>query len=338
MLLITMGDPAGVGPEVVLKALTNQQVVERTRPVVLGDRKVLEALQPLVGTSFRVKEVAVPREGDFSQGVLNLIPLSDVGPLPFGQPRREGGEAAYRYIVRAVELLLQGEAEAMVTAPISKVALRMAGHPWNGHTELLAELAGVKEYAMMLAGPRLRVSLVTTHVPLSEVPRRITSEGLLCTITVTHKALRELFGIEEPKLAVAALNPHAGEGGLLGREEEEVILPALKRASERGITAEGPFPADALFYHALQGRWDAVVAMYHDQGLIPLKMLHFREGVNITLGLPFIRTSVDHGTAYDIAGKALADPTSMISAIEMAADFARRRRCSGISSSRSGSQ
>ena len=331
LLLITMGDPAGVGPEVVLKAIFRGGIAEVCRPVVLGDRRTLEAAARELGLPLKVEEIWSPKEGNFTGEVLNLIPLTTLSTLPKGRPQREGGEAVYRYIVRAVELLMQGEADGLVTAPISKEALRMAGYLWNGHTELLAELSGTTEYAMMLAGPRLRVSLVTTHIPLSEVPRRLTAEKVLTTVRVTYRGLRELFGIKEPRIVVAALNPHGGEGGIFGAEEDEVVVPAVRRAKEEGMEVEGPLPADSLFYYAAQGRWDAVVALYHDQGLIPLKLLHFKEGVNVTLGLPFIRTSPDHGTAYDIAGKGIADPTSMICAVRMAAEMARRRGCRGPS-------
>ena len=214
----------------------------------------------------------------------------------------------------------------MVTGPVSKEAIQMAGYPFSGHTELLAQLSHTEEYVMMLAGPRLRVSLVTIHIPLSQVPSAISKERVLKCIEVTERGLKEDFGIASPRLAVAALNPHGGEGGLFGEEEEREIGPAVREAQEKGIEVQGPFPADSLFHEALSGGWDAVVAMYHDQGLIPLKMLHFRDGVNVTLGLPFVRTSVDHGTAFPIAGKGVADPTSMYAAIQMAAQILTHRR------------
>jgi len=320
IVAITMGDPAGVGPEVLLKALP--EVLSFCRPFIIGDIEVLKEAKKLTGlTLLQLVEV---RTLDEVQGEgIPVLSLTHLVSFPQGRPTAEGGEAAYRYILKAVELLKEGE--AMVTAPISKEALHLAGHPYSGHTELLAELSGTKDYVMMLAGGRLRVALVTTHMALREVPSALSEERIYKTLRITHRALRDYFGIEGPRLAVCALNPHAGEGGLFG-DEEKMIRAAVKRARDEGVEAEGPLPADSLFFYAAQGKWDGVVAMYHDQGLIPLKLLHFRDGVNITLGLPFVRTSVDHGTAYEIAGKGVADPSSMISAIKMAAEIVRRRR------------
>jgi len=310
-----MGDPTGVGPEVVAKALLREEVYEWCRPLVVGDKGVFERI---------IQELDLPlevTEGEGGRGKLPLLPVGELPPLPWGRPQREAGEAAYRYILKAVELIERGEAQAMVTGPVSKEAIQMAGYPFSGHTELLAQLSHTEEYVMMLAGPRLRVSLVTIHIPLSQVPSAISKERVLKCIEVTERGLKEDFGIASPRLAVAALNPHGGEGGLFGEEEEREIGPAVREAQEKGIEVQGPFPADSLFHEALSGGWDAVVAMYHDQGLIPLKMLHFRDGVNVTLGLPFVRTSVDHGTAFPIAGKGVADPTSMYAAIQMAAQI-----------------
>jgi 4-hydroxythreonine-4-phosphate dehydrogenase len=214
----------------------------------------------------------------------------------------------------------------MVTCPISKELMHRAGYKFDGHTELLAHLTRTKDYVMMLAGDRLRVSLVTTHCALREVPERLSKELVEKTIIITYGALRGDFAITDPKLAVVALNPHAGESGLFGREDEGIIRPAVEAARKGGLQVDGPFPADTVFYQAANGRYDAVVAMYHDQGLIPLKLLHFPDAVNITLGLPIIRTSVDHGTAYDIVGKDMADPSSLVAAIKMAAKIVEARR------------
>ena len=229
------------------------------------------------------------------------------------------------YITRAVEMALHGELAAIVTCPISKSLMYRAGYHFEGHTQLLSHLTNTSDYVMMLAGERLRVTLVTIHCPLRDVPGLLKEDDILKTITITAKALMEDFGIRVPRLAVAALNPHAGEEGLFGTEEQEIIQPAIKRARKEGIDIEGPFPSDTLFHKAASGSFDAVVCMYHDQGLIPLKLLHFSDGVNITLGLPIIRTSVDHGTAYDIAGTGIADPSSLKAAIRMAVVMAGNR-------------
>lgn len=219
---------------------------------------------------------------------------------------------------------MTGKIAAMVTAPISKEHLQRGGYRYPGHTEFLADLAGIRDFRMMMAGPGLRVVLVTIHEPLSKVPSLLSVSRILKTIRITDDSLRSWFGLRRPRIAVAALNPHAGESGIFGREEKRIIGPAVVRARRQGICASGPFPPDTVFYRAVKGDFDAVVAMYHDQGLIPLKLLHFDRGVNITLGLPFVRTSVDHGTAFDIAGKGIADPSSLIAAIEMAVEMASR--------------
>ncbi|MFH0843935.1 MAG: 4-hydroxythreonine-4-phosphate dehydrogenase PdxA, partial [Pseudomonadota bacterium] len=221
------------------------------------------------------------------------------------------------------------EIAAMVTCPINKALMNEAGYHFDGHTQLIASLTKTDHYVMMLAGERLRVSLVTIHCGLREVPTKLNRDSIYQTIMITSKALERDFGIERPRIAVAALNPHAGESGLFGSEEKEIIKPALDRAANEGCRVEGPFPADTLFYKAALGQFDAVVAMYHDQGLIPLKLLHFSDAVNITLGLPIIRTSVDHGTAYDIAGKGIADPSSLKAAVRTALRMAESRARSG---------
>jgi 4-hydroxythreonine-4-phosphate dehydrogenase len=239
-------------------------------------------------------------------------------------PARAAGHAAYRYICVAGQLALSGFADAIATAPISKHILIDAGYHYPGHTELLAELSRTPQCRMMLVGRELRVVPVTGHVALMEVSRGLTRRSIRATIELTHRSLREFFAIARPRIAVAALNPHAGEAGIFGHEEKEIIAPAVRAATRAGIRAQGPLPADSLFHRAAHGDYDAVVCMYHDQGLIPLKLHHFFGGVALTLGPPFIRTSVDHGTAYDIAGKGKADASSMIEAILLAARLARR--------------
>ncbi len=324
LIAITMGDPAGIGPEIIVKCFGERKLFTRCRPLVLGDEAILTYTIQWMKAPVVIKRITEPGEGAFKPGVLNLISLTDLAPeaIATGTPHRTGGEAAYRYIESGVKMSQTGTVDALVTAPLSKEALNAAGYPFPGHTELLATMTGVEDQVMMLAGPRLRVALVTTHLSLREVPAALSKEKIKRTITITVQWLKEYFGVNDPKLAVAALNPHAGEGGLFGTEEEEIIIPAIEECQQAGIAVDGPLPADSLFFHAAQGRYDAVVSMYHDQGLIPLKLLHFRDGVNITLGLPIIRTSVDHGTGYDIAGQGVADPTSLINAILMASRMA----------------
>lgn len=324
LIAITMGDPAGIGPEIIVKTIGEKRVSAQCRPVVLGDEGIVSYTTQWLKSSVTINRLGEPEGGVFKAGILNLIPLTDLVPeeIPLGTPQRKGGEAAYRYIEKGVKLAQAGIVDALVTAPISKEALNAAGHPFPGHTELLAAMTGAEDQVMMLAGPRLRVALVTTHLPLRAVPAALSRERIKRTIRTTFEGLREYWGITSPQLAVAGLNPHAGEGGLFGSEEQEVIVPAIEECRQEGMAVDGPLPADSLFFHAASGRYDAVVSMYHDQGLIPLKLLHFRDGVNITLGLPIIRTSVDHGTGYDIAGQGVADPTSLINAILAASQMA----------------
>ena len=327
LIAITMGDPAGIGPEIIAKALLKTDVYEVCRPLVLGDVGCLEMASRSVGSlSFQLISSASEVAG--GQGVIEVMPVSELREdscLP-GQPTLAGGKAMVEYILKAVELAASGQVSAMVNGPISKALMHQAGYEFEGHTELLAHLTGTKDYVMMLAGERLRVSLATIHCALAEVPRKLNKDLIVKTIGITYQALERDFGIDKPRVAVAALNPHAGESGLFGREETEIIQPAVEESKNKGLSVEGPFPADTLFYHAVNGGFDAVVAMYHDQGLIPLKLLHFSDAVNLTLGLPIVRTSVDHGTAYDIAGKGLADPSSLIAAIKMAAQIASARQ------------
>lgn len=324
LVVITMGDPSGVGPEVIVRALANPEISGLCRPLVLGDPAAMERALTITGVPQRL-ELAADRSLplDFPEGVIYLRPLSDLtdADIEFGRPSREAGDAVFRYIKEAVRLCLAGEASAMATAPISKEALNRAGHKYPGHTELLAELTAAGDYVMMLAGDKLRVTLVTIHEALAAVPGLVTFDRVLSTIRITNRDLHRYFK-RNPRLAVLALNPHCGEGGLFGKEEECVIKPAVDAARKEGIDAIGPLSADTLFHFAANGEYDAVVCMYHDQGLIPLKLLHFDDGVNVTLGLPIIRTSVDHGTAYNLAGTGTASAASMIAAIRMAARMA----------------
>jgi 4-hydroxythreonine-4-phosphate dehydrogenase len=328
IVAITMGDPAGVGPEVVLKALGDPGVRRVCRPLILGDLGVLQRTHNGPGRRPKLVPWKLGQrfpERNSSTPVYSLSSLSAVQSQP-GCPSRACGEAAYRFIKTATELVHARFADAMATAPISKKALQLAGYPYPGHTELLAELTETRECRMMLLGERLRVVLVTGHLPLVRVKRELTRDRIRVTLELAHRALKAYFGIARPRLAVAALNPHAGEMGILGDEEGKLITPVLENVRKKGIRAEGPFPADTLFFHAVRGSYDAVICMYHDQGLIPLKLQHFLGGVALTLGLPIIRTSVDHGTAYDIAGKNKANGSSMKEAILLAARLARVKK------------
>jgi 4-hydroxythreonine-4-phosphate dehydrogenase len=326
-IAITMGDPAGVGPEILLKALPRKDISQVCRPIILGDVGLLRMVSKKIGPrSFHV--MANQRDISKRPGMVDVVPVSRLkeDSVTPGRPTREGGKAMVDYILRAVELATSGQVSAMVTCPISKDLMNQVGYGFEGHTELLAHLTHTEDYVMMLAGEKLRVALAITHCALRDVAERLTKDLIVKTVTITCHALERDFAIKKPRVAVAALNPHAGESGLFGREDMDIIKPAVEEARDSGLSVEGPLPADTVFYHALNGRFDAVVAMYHDQGLIPLKLLHFSDAVNITLGLPIIRTSVDHGTAYDIAGKGVADPSSLVAAIKMAARIAGTRR------------
>lgn len=322
---ITMGDPCGVGPEVIVKALAHPRLPGGFRPLVIGDAAALERAVRVCGAPLGVRPVERPEDVPVEEGVIPLLEESRLAEddLRYGKPTAAAGDAAYRYIRAAARLCLQGRLAAMVTAPISKDAMNRAGHHYPGHTELLAELCGTERYVMMLAGERLRVSLVTIHEALRDVPPLISREKVLTTIRVTEEGVRRLTGNARPRLAVLALNPHCGEGGMFGDEEQGAIAPAIQEARRGGIDARGPLSADTLFHFASRGEYDGVVAMYHDQGLIPIKLLHFDDGVNITLGLPIVRTSVDHGTAYDLAGSGRASAGSMLAAMDMAVRMAR---------------
>jgi 4-hydroxythreonine-4-phosphate dehydrogenase len=317
-----MGDPAGIGPETILKALAGSGTGEWCRPAVLGDPVLLAGVAARLGLPLRVVTVDAPG-GELEAG---QIPVIDCCRLPwsgprFGQATPEGGRAAADCIREGVRLCLEGKADALVTAPINKAAFRRGGSPYPGHTEMLAHLTGTADYAMMLAGGGLRVSLVTIHEPLASVPALVTRERVRGVIRLTHRAVERLEG-PGGRIAVCGLNPHAGEGGLFGAEERESIAPAVEDARGEGIAAEGPLPADTVFHRARRGDFAAVVAMYHDQGLGPLKTVGFDEGVNVTLGLPLVRTSPDHGTAYDIAGRGIASPRSLLEAMRLAARLA----------------
>jgi 4-hydroxythreonine-4-phosphate dehydrogenase len=327
LIAITMGDPAGVGPEIIIKSLVQPQIMEACRPLIVGDRRILEITARRLGEIFHLKSIRRLAQADNFKEPAYLYEASELPvDLVFpGQPNPLWGDPALKYIRLAARWALKGQVEAIVTGPISKGVIRHIRPSFTGHTEFLARQSQTRSFGMMLAGDRLRVSLVTIHLSLKKALRALNSQKILQTIELTHQTLTGRFGLKEPRIAVAGLNPHAGEQGAFGSEEETIIQPAVKAAKDQGIVVTGPYPPDTLFYRAAQGHFDAVVSLYHDQGLIPLKLLHFENAVNITMGLPFIRTSVDHGTAYDIAGKGKAKPDSLIAAVCLAAQFSRQK-------------
>ncbi len=332
-LIITMGDPTGVGPEIIVQALNQGAFVNLDYPlIVAGDPGVLLRAASVCGCDASLKSGALMAlatdelcVGDYVLPIQSLSQL-ELSGQKFGQPEVSSGRAMADYIQWACDVCVSGDASGMVTAPINKEILRKAGVSFPGHTELLADRCHVDDVVMMLAGEKLRVCLVTTHCALSEVPKRLTADRILTTLRIASATLKRQFAIKEPRLAVLALNPHAGEGGLFGDEEVRHIVPAIEAAQAEGIIASGPHSADTLFWFAVQGEYDAVICMYHDQGLIPLKLLHFEDGVNVTLGLPIVRTSVDHGTAYDLAGTGRASSASLVAAVKMAIEMAEKQK------------
>ncbi|MCP4114984.1 MAG: 4-hydroxythreonine-4-phosphate dehydrogenase PdxA [Desulfobacteraceae bacterium] len=325
---ITMGDPVGIGPEIIVSALEQPDLYSWCRPLVLGDQSVMERALALKASTLAIRRADTPENGRYDFGAIDLMPLSHLeskGLTP-GAPTPETGRAMIDYITRGVDLAMDNQIQAIATCPITKTAMKLAESEFHGHTELIAHRTNTPKVAMMMAGDRLRVVLVTIHIPLAEVAPRLNREEIINTIRLTSNALTGRFGIKSPRIAVAGLNPHAGEDGMFGTEEEKIITPAVDQARKEGFNVSGPYPPDTLFFNAADGKFDAVVCMYHDQGLIPFKMIHFSDGVNTTLGLPIIRTSVDHGTAYDIAWKGVADPSSLVAAIRMAALQAKTSR------------
>ncbi|MFZ5774688.1 MAG: 4-hydroxythreonine-4-phosphate dehydrogenase PdxA [Thermodesulfobacteriota bacterium] len=329
-IAITMGCPVGIGPEIIIRFLASGAPAGKPSPVVVGELGVLRRVAGQLGSavSFAAWQPGEPLPVDR----VAVLSLSDLGDgLVWGHPTPETGRAMGRYIEETVRLIQAGVFGGMVTCPIGKAALNAGGYAFPGHTEMLAALCHTDGYAMMMAGSSLRVTLVTIHQALASVAQNISEAAVLRMIRITAIALRDDFGITAPRLAVAGLNPHAGEGGMFGDEEARAIVPAIAAAGQEGWRVEGPFPPDTVFHKAAGGAFDAVVCMYHDQGLIPFKLLHFSDGVNVTLGLPIVRTSVDHGTAYDIAGTGKADPASLAAAFDLAALIAANRRAAGNS-------
>jgi len=324
-IAITMGDAAGIGPEIIMKALAAPGVFGYCRPLVIGDAARLQLAGERVGSTLSIDDVEDLRHAAYSHGRVACVDLANIpADLPFGKMSAIAGEGAYRYIERAVRLVQEGVAQAICTAPLSKEALHAAGHKYPGHTELLAALTGTPEVSMMLVAPKLRVIHVTTHIGLLDAIERIDAALVERVIGRAHDVLARA-GIASPRIGVCGINPHAGENGLFGRGEEATkIEPAVRNAQARGWDVKGPLPADTLFFLAARGDYDIVVAMYHDQGHGPIKVLGLEAGVNITVGLPMVRTSVDHGTAFDIAGRGLADERSLIEALRQASELAPR--------------
>lgn len=314
---VTMGDPTGIGPEIIVKTFADREF--STPAVVVGDITILARASELLGCPLGIRQIDRPCDAQPSRDSVDVIAASKLpADLPFGRIDPRAGEAAYKYVETAVRLALSSEVRAIATAPLNKESLKSAGYHFPGHTEILAHLTNTTDYAMMLFNDELRVILVTIHLPLRRAIDGLSVAAELRTIRLAAQAARQ-SGIRQPRVAVAGLNPHAGEGGLFGSEELEIITPAIEAARDEGIDVSGPWPGDTVFMQARRGRFDIVVAQYHDQGLIPVKYLGVERGVNVTIGLPFIRTSVDHGTAFDIAGSGKADHESLKIAIEQAA-------------------
>jgi len=340
VIAITLGDPAGIGPEIIAKTLADPETYRVCSPLVVGESHAMQMGIEVAGQSLTINPIDEPREARFSHGTIDLIDLKNLDPskIEMGKPAAMTGAASVEYVIHAADLALAGKVDAMVTAPLNKEAMHMGGYSYPGHTELLAEKSGTSDYAMMLATGNLRVVHVTTHIPFREIMGHLTVERVLSTIHIARDACLSL-GIENPRIAVAGLNPHAGDGGIFGDEEERIIKPAIMKAVGEGLDVDGPVPADTVFGKAAGGQYDVVVALYHDQGHIPVKLLGMRydestgnwgsvSGVNITLGLSFIRTSVDHGTAYGKAGRreGTANPESLKEAIRYAVQMVEARK------------
>lgn len=327
LLAITMGDAAGSGAEIITKALSEPEARDICRLVVIGDAATMRAAFKLTGATGEVRSINALAEAKFEKGVVDVIDLQniDLAKLKYATISAMTGKAAFEYIDMAIKLALAKEVDAMVTSAINKESLNQGGYHYDGHTEILAEKCKATDVAMMLTSPKIRVSHVTTHVSLSRAIEIITTKRIATVIRLTDSATRQM-GVAKPRIAVSGLNPHAGEHGLFGDEEERVIYPAIKQAFDEGINVTGPYPPDSVFYRASQGQFDATVAMFHDQGHIAIKMLGILDGVNVTLGLPIIRTSVDHGTNFGKAGKGTADPKSLIEAIKLATLMSHNRK------------
>ena len=336
LLAITMGDPAGIGPEVVLKALSHHHVYQRYRPLVIGDRRILErAAAWLDQPPSDYDLVDDPAHRRYEAGTISVLDLANADPeaCPPGRVSAAAGRAAVEYVFKACDLALAQAVDAVVTAPLNKDAMHRAGFTYAGHTELLAERTGAERVSMLLIGPQLRIVHVSTHVSLQEAIRRVTQARVEEVITLAHQSCVAL-GIDAPRIAVAGLNPHASEDGLFGDEEQREIMPAIGATRARGLDVSNPQPPDTIFLRAVKGEFDIVVAMYHDQGHIPMKLLAFDSGVNVSIGLPIVRTSVDHGTAFDIAGSGRASEQSLLAAMDIAVQMVYARHAEQAGGSR----
>ena len=334
IIAITMGDPAGIGAEIIVKALSKKELYKKSRPVVIGSRCVMEDALKFVPSNLKLNVIKNTEEIKGEFGTIDLIDLDNIKLDEFNYKKvsAKAGQASLDYIYKGIDLAMKGLVDAVVTGPIHKEAIKAAGSPYAGHTEIFASRTKTKDYAMMLADKNLRVIHVSTHVSLRKACDLVKKERVLAVIHLANKALKNL-GIKNPKIGVAGLNPHAGEGGLFGDEEIKKIMPAIDQAKREGINADGPIPPDTIFSKVIGGQYDIAVVMYHDQGHIPMKVIGFKynketnkwlmmSGVNITVGLPIIRTSVDHGVAFGKAGEGRANEESMVEAIKMAIDFA----------------
>lgn len=334
ILAITMGDPAGIGPEICARSLSHTDVYTQCRPLIVGDAKVLQLAITLLGLDMQVNVIHNVKEARFEPGIADVydMDLIDLSTFEWGKVQVQCGNAAFQYVRKAIELAMANEVDGTCTAPLNKEAIHLAGHNYDGHTEIYATFTGTKKYAMLLADGPLRVIHVSTHVSLREACDRCKKERIIAVTELIADACRQ-FGIEQPRIGIAGLNPHCSENGLFGWEEAQEIIPAVEELKNRGFNVDGPVPPDSIFAKAKSGKYDGVVAQYHDQGHIPLKVLGFnwdpetgkmlpQRGVNITLGLPIIRVSVDHGTAFDVAGKGVAAEDALLSSIDYATRMA----------------
>lgn len=329
IVAVTMGDASGIGPEIIIKAFQNSEIQNVARTIVIGDARIMRsALKFAKGQPpLEINAVKRVQEARYLRGLIDVVDLGNLDPsrVKIGQVCAPCGKAAVEYLEKAIKLAMDNDVDAIATAPINKEAIRKGGSKFHGHTEILAKRTKTKDYAMMFVSDPFWVMLVTTHLPLNKVSKGINKKTVLKKIKLANEFLYSIRG-KKPKIGVAGLNPHAGEGGIFGTEEKKAIKPAIDEAKRMGINVKGPISPDGIFYLAKSGLFDVVIAMYHDQGLIPLKLLSFNKSVNVTVGLPIIRTSVDHGTGFDIAGKGWANPTSLIEAIKVAAHFAKSKK------------
>lgn len=336
-LAITMGDPAGIGPEIIIKALENKRIYYQCKPLVTGDAKVMENAARQLNSSLKINPIKEVKDAKFEYGVIDVIDLEcvDMSTFKQGEVQVQCGNTAFLAVRKAIDLAMANEVDGTVTAPLNKEALNLAGHHYDGHTEIYAHFTGTKKYAMLLADATMRVIHVSTHVSLREACDRVKKDRIIEVTELINDACKQ-FGIENPRIGIAGLNPHASDNGLFGWEEEKEIIPAVNELKAQGYCVEGPVPPDTLFAKAKCGKFDGCVAMYHDQGHIPFKVVGFQwdaktgkmesaQGVNITLGLPIIRVSVDHGTAFDVAGKGIASPSAMLLSIDYATRMAISR-------------